>query len=590
MIPPTPARPTEWRASFRFVARTRARLSDSRQRARHVAACLGARVSLVCCLASAGLLAGCLHRAPPADITIVNGTEPESLDPHIVTGVSEMRITKALFDGLTKLDPRTVQPVPALAERWDISPDGRTYTFHLRTNAVWSTGEPLTSADVVWSWLRALSPATASDYAGQLFYLRGAEDWYNGKLTDPGQLGIQAVGPHTLRVELNAPLAFFLDLCAFPTLAVVPRQTIERQGDRWLSARPLPVSGAFRLGAWQLNDKVRLVRNPRYWDEANTAADIVDVLPVSSPNTALNLYETGVADIVWDKDLVPMELMDVLTQRPDVHTDAYLGTYFYRFNVTRPPFTDARVRRAFALATDKPRLIHKLSKGGEKPAPHFVPVGVANYTPPPGLAFDPDAARRLLAEAGFPGGKGFPRFAYTFFSSGGGGAKMQGKIGIELQQMWREVLGVEAELRQIERKVFYSAQSKLDYDISASSWVGDYNDANTFLDLFMSHSGNNRTGWKHPRYDALIREANDQTDLVRRAATFQQAERLLIAEEAPVVPIYFYAGFSLYDTNKIGGLWPNILDEHPIQYLRRLNRNGEQRTAVVVGAQGDRTR
>ena len=514
------------------------------------------------------LLVSCTQREPPADITIVNGSEPESLDPQIVTGISEMRITKALFEGLTRLDARTAQPVPALAERWEISPDGRTYTFHLRTNLTWSTGELITTADFVWSWKRALDPATASDYAGQLFYIKGAEDSYNGKITNDAQLGFRALDPHTLRVELNSPLAFFLDLCAFPTLAVLPQKVIAQHGDRWLHARSLPVSGAFQLGAWRVNDKVRLIRNPRYWDAANTASEIIDVLPVNSANTALNLYETGVADIVWDKDLKPVELMDVLKSRPDFHTFPYFGTYYYRFNVTKPPFNDPRVRRAFAMATDKAHLVRKLTGGGETPASHYVPDGVANYDPPEGLPHDVEAARKLLAEAGFPGGKGFPRFAYTFFA-GGGGAQLQGKIGVELQQMWRDALGVELELRQIERKIFYSAQSKLDYDLSASSWVGDYNDANTFLDMFLSPSGNNRTGWKNPRYDALLREANLQTDLKKRAELLRQAELILVVEEAPIVPLYFYAGFNYYDTNKISGIWQNLLDEHPMQYLKK---------------------
>lgn len=528
------------------------------------------------------LLTSCVQREPPADVTVINGTEPESLDPHIVTGIPEMRITKALFDGLVKLDPREARPIPALAERWDISPDGRVYTFHLRTNAVWSTGEPITTADVVWSWFRALNPATAGDYAGQLFYIKGAEDWYNGKAKDPSQVGIQALDDHTLRVELNAPLAFFPDLCAFPTLAVVPRAVIEKYGDRWLHAQPLPTSGAFTLGAWRVNDKVRLLRNPRYWDDADTASEIIDVLPTGSPNTSLNLYETGVADVVWDKDLVPAELIDVLKQRPDFHTFDYLGTYFYRFNVTKPPYHDARVRLAFAMVTDKSRITTKLTKGGEKPAVHFVPDGVANYEAPHGPSFDLEQARRLLAEAGYPGGKGFPRTTYTFASGSAGGARMHGKIAVELQQMWREALGVEVELRQIERKIFYSSQSRLEYDISASSWIGDYNDANTFLDLFTSFSGNNRTGWKHARYDELIRQANLETDLTKRAGLFREAELILITGEAPIVPLYFYAGFSYYHPERVGGIWPNILDEHPLQYIHRKRPKSEARSPKKI--------
>jgi oligopeptide transport system substrate-binding protein len=265
-----------------------------------------------------------------------------------------------------------------------------------------------------------------------------------------------------------------------------------------------------------------------------------------------------------------VELLDVLMQKPDFHHFDYLGTYFYRFNVTKKPLSDPRVRRAFALATDKQRLIHKLTHGGEKPAFHFVPDGVANYESPEAPHYDPEKARALLAEAGFPTGKGFPRIQYAFFSGAAGGAKLQGKLGVELQQMWRETLGIEIELRQIERKVFLNAQSRLDYDMSASSWIGDYNDANTFLDMYTSVSGNNRTGWKNARYDDLIHRANMQTDLKRRAELFREAETILITEEAPIVPIYFYTGFNYFDTNRIQGLTQNLLDEHPLQELRKV--------------------
>jgi oligopeptide transport system substrate-binding protein len=478
-----------------------------------------------------------------------------------------MRITKALFEGLVRLDPEEARPSPGLAERWDISSDGTVYTFHLRTNLAWSTGGAISSADVLYSWRRALDPATAADYAGQLFYIKNAERFYNGEIKDPAQVGIHAPDAFTFQVELNHPLAFFLDLCAFPTLAVVPREAIEQLGDRWLSRRPLPSSGPYELVAWRLNDRVRLRKNARYWDAANTRSELVDLLPVGSPNLALNLYETGLADIVWDKDLVPTDLLDVVMRRPDFHAFDYLGVYFYRFNVTRKPFDDARVRQAFALATDKRRIVEKLTHGGEKPAEHFVADGVANYEPPPGLGFDPARARQLLAEAGYSGGAGFPRVEYSFYSAAGGGAKLQGQIGVELQQMWQDHLGVKVDLRQIERKIFLAAQSRLDFDLSASSWIGDYNDPNTFLDMFVSGSGNNRTGWKNARYDELIHEANRQTDLARRAVLFREAEALLIATDAPITPVYFYAGFNYFDPAKIHGLYQNILDEHPLQSI-----------------------
>jgi len=522
------------------------------------------------CLAVVWLLAGCLHPEPPADLVIINGNEPESLDPAIVTGLSEMRITKGIFEGLLRLDPKTAEPAPGLAERWVVSADGASYTFFLRTNAAWSTGEAITSQDVLYSWERTLNPATAADYAGQLFYIKNAELFYNRQLKNPAQLGIHVIDPHTLRVELEHPLAFFLELCTFPALAIVPRKTIDEYGDRWLAKRPLPSSGPYELVTWRLNDKVRLRKNPRYWDAANTQTDLIDLLPIGSPNVALNLYETAVADIVWDKDLIPLELLDVLTNRPDFHSFDYLGTYFYRFNVTRKPLDNPLVRKAFALATDRVRIVRKLTVGGEKPAFHYVPNGVSHYQSPPGQPFDPEQARKLLAEAGFPGGKGFPRFEYAFFSAAGGGGKMQAKIAVELQQMWRDELGIEIGLRQIERKIFYSAQSRLDYDISASSWIGDYNDANTFLDMFMKNSGNNRTGWKNDQYDRLVDEANRQVDLERRAVLFRKAETILIVEDMPIVPIYFYAGFNYFDPKKIKGLYENILDEHPLQSIRKV--------------------
>jgi oligopeptide transport system substrate-binding protein len=315
---------------------------------------------------------------------------------------------------------------------------------------------------------------------------------------------------------------------------------------------------------------VRLERNERYWDAARTRNAIVDILPVASPNLALNLYDTHVADVIWDKDLVPVELLDVLIQRKDFHAYDYLGTYFYRFNVTRRPLDNAAVRKAFALATDREQLVKKLLSGGEKAAFHLVPNGVANYNAPPGIPYDPVEARKLLSQAGYPEGKGFPRLQFSYYAGSGGAGKMQAKLAVELQQMWQQNLGIIVELRQIERKIFYATQSRLDFDISASSWVGDYNDANTFLDLFTSNSGNNRTGWKSAEYDALLRQANEESSREKRAKLLQTAENLLIAEETPIVPVYFYKGFNFFDPGRIDGLYQNLLDEHPIQMLRKV--------------------
>jgi oligopeptide transport system substrate-binding protein len=517
----------------------------------------------------AGLLAISVVRLPPkesrrADVVIINGNEPESLDPAIVTLQADLRLVRAFFEGLARLNARTAEPEPGLAERWTVSPDGKTYLFFLRSNAVWSTGDPITAEDVVYSWIRVLDPRTASDYAGQLFFVKNAEDFCVGKLRDPSQVGVHALDSRTVRVELRDPTPFFLDLCTFPTLAVVPRQAIAKHGDRWITARPLPVSGPYTLESWRLRDRIRARRNPLYWDAARTQSEVVDFLTMESAMTALNLYETGAADIIWDKPLIPSELMDVLGKRRDCHTFNYLATFFLRFNVTRPPFNDARVRKALALVIDKRRIVERITRSGEKVASHLTPDGVARYEPPAGLGHDPEAGRRLLAEAGFPGGRGFPVFRYLLINP-----TVEQQIAVELQAMWQKELGIHAELRQNEMKVYQALQTALDYDVSRSSWIGDYNDANTFLELFTSNNGNNRTGWKSPRYDELMRAANAGLDVKKRAALLREAETLLVRDELPIVPIYFYAGINFFDPDKIEGVAQNLLDEHPIQAIRR---------------------
>ncbi len=513
------------------------------------------------------LLTGCSHHEPRADIVILNGAEPESLDPAIATGQPDLRIITALFEGLTRLNPKTATPIPALAQTWDISPDGTVYTFHLRTNAVWSTGEPITAEDVVYSWRRVANPATAADYAGQLFFVKNAEAINMGKEKDLTQLGARALDAHTLRVELIGPTPFFLDLCACRALYAVPRHWIEKYGDRWLMERPLPTGGQYLLEAWRIHDKIRIRKNPRHWDAGSVMNEVIDLLPVDATATALNLYESGQADIIWDKTLIPTELMDVLKDRPDCNRFDYLGSYFFRFNITRKPFDDVRVRKALALCVDKKRLVDKIMRSGERIASCLTPPGTANYQAPEGLGYDPALGRKLLAEAGYPGGKGFPAFHYLFNT-----AEQHKQIAVEMQQMWKQELGIHMELRQTEWKVYLAAQSTLDFDTTRSSWIGDYNDPNTFLDMFMSNNGNNRTGWKSERYDALLRAGNSTLDKEKRAKILAEAESLLVHDDLPIVPLFFYVGIEFFDPKKIGGIYPNVLDEHPVQTIQRLDR------------------
>jgi oligopeptide transport system substrate-binding protein len=512
------------------------------------------------------LTGGCAQSGPRADVVIINGANPQTLDPALATGIEDLRIVSALFEGLTRNDPVTAEAIPGLAESWEMSADGCVYTFHLRDHLQWAPGQPITADDVVYSWRRALDPRTASEYAGQLFYLKNGEAFATGKLQDFSQVGVRALDARTLRVELNQPTAFFLDLCAFQTLAVVPRQVIEKDPDHWLTSKNLPTSGPFLLETWRLNDKIRIRKNPYYWDAANTKSDTIDFLPVIVPNTALNLYETGQADIIWDRDYLPNELLDVLEKRPDFHTFPYLATYFLRINTTKAPFNDRRVRQALALAIDKERLTQKILRGGEKVADHLTPDGTAHSEEARGLGHDPEKARQLLAEAGFPGGKGFPAFEYLIDTSG----DLNLNIAIQIQRMWEAELGIHMQIRQMEKQSYLAAQNGLNYDVSRSMWGGDYNDPNTFLDLFLSDNGNNRTGWKNAAYDSLMRQANRQTDLKRRADLLKQAETILTHDELPIIPIYFYVGLNYYNPTNIAGIHSNMLDVHAYNAIYRL--------------------
>ncbi len=532
---------------------------------------------------AAVILVGCGTRDQRADLILLNGAEPETIDPHIVTGQPDGRVSGSLFEGLLQFDAKTGDPIPAIAERHEVSPDGITYTFHLRTNALWSTGERITAEDFVQSWRRALAPETAADYAGQLFYIRNAEAYCTGKTNaatgkryTAEDVAVKATDDRTLVVHLVAPTAFFPDLCAFRTLAVVPTESIKKLGDRWVRAPGVPFSGPFILESWRVNDRIRMRKNPHYWNAAEVQLDVVDWLPFHQPTLNINTFLRGDGDVIFDKRRVPAELIDVLRQKPYTHGFNVLATFFFRYNVTRKPFGDPRVRKALAMAVDKRRIVERITRGGESTATHLTPPGIPGYEPPQGVGYDPESARKLLAEAGFPGGKGFPLFRFLT-----PGTAQTEQVAVELKEMFERELGIRMELQPIEWKVFLRQQSQTNYDLSHSSWIGDYKDPNTFLDLFMERNGNNRTGWASPRYDALMREANSQVDKAKRAELMRQAETVLVLEELPIVPLYFEKGILFYDPEKVSGIYPNLIDEHPVWAMRvkkSRTSNAERRT------------
>ena len=471
-------------------------------------------------------------------------------------------MANALFEGLLTFDAHG-KPQLGMAESWEISPDGRVYTFKLRDGLAWSDGTPLTAQDFVNSWRRTLDPATASEYAYQLHYIKNAKLFNEGKAHDFAEVGVRAPDDLTLRVELENPTPFFLDLCSFVTLLPVPLHAVEKHGDNWIKPENLVSNGAYTLESWRLNDRIRLRKNPRYWNAHNVAMETIDVIPVSKANTAFNLYASGQADLMMDKGLVPPALLSEIKKRDDFHAAPFLGTYFLRYNCEKGPFADSRVRKAFSLVIDKKSVVDRITRAGELPADSFVPPGAAGYEPYGECAKgDVAEARRLLAEAGYPDGKGFPMVSYLY-SEG----ELNEAIAVELQSMWRRELGVNVQLLRQEWKVYLRSLSSLDFDIARSSWVGDYPDPNTFLDMFVTGGGNNRTGWSDPRYDKLIAEAAAETGPQKRFAILREAEKILVCQQMPVCPLYFYVGIQLYDAGKLGGIDGNVLDEHPLKAM-----------------------
>lgn len=506
-------------------------------------------------------LAGCSGGRDRADLVFINGAEPETLDPALITGQPEGRIVNALFEGLLRFD-RHGKSIPGVASSWEVSPDRRTYTFHLRPEARWSDGRRVTAMDFVNSWRRTLDPVTASAYSYQLFAVEGAEDFASDRGGDFGKVGVKATEEGTLVVTLRQPTPYFLDLCAFPTLYPVRTDLIAKYGDDWVKPGNLVGNGAFLLKSWRINDKVTLNKNPLYWDAANVRLGSVEVLPISKANVAYNFYAAGQADLIMDKGLAPPSLLDALKARPDFHAAPFLGSFFLRFNCAKGPFMDVRVRKAFSMAIDRKRITTKITRAGESTALSFVPPGIPGYQPPEGLPENSEAARRLLAQAGYPGGKGFPLTTYLY-SEG----ELNEGVAIELQSMWKEVLGVTVQLARQEWKVYLNSLGSLDFGIARSSWVGDYPDPNTFLDLFVTGSGNNRTGWSDSRYDGLIDKAAAERDPARRFAVLRDAEELLITEGVPISPLFFYVGIQLYDGDRLGGIEANVLDEHPLREI-----------------------
>lgn len=483
--------------------------------------------------------------------------DPATLDPALMTGSAEIMLADALFEGLTARHPRDLSPQPGLAEKWDVSEDGLTYTFHLRP-AKWSNGEPLTAHDFAYSWRRALAPKTGAEYAYLLYCIKNAEAFNSGKTTVPDSVAVTAPDEATLQVVLERPTAYFLELTAFPILAPVSRTCVENHAGQWTRPENMVCNGAFVLKQQRQQQDLSLARNPLYWGAANVKLEEIRALVVRSEDTAFRMYHAGELD--WLRGM-PAAKIERMKGREDYRCGPHLGTEFYRFNVTKPPLDDVRVRKALSLAIDRAVICKHIRKRGEQAARSFAPTFTPNYEPAQGLGTDVATAQKLLAEAGYPGGKGFPKLEILYNTSDD-----RKKVALAVQDMWQKNLGIEVAMLNQEWKIYLANMKNLQYDVARSSWVADYADANTFLEIFISESGNNRTGWAEERYDKLIAEAAQTVDAAERRQLLRKAESVLLNEGVPIAPLYFYTNVYLLSP-KVKGFHHNVLDLHPFKSI-----------------------
>jgi oligopeptide transport system substrate-binding protein len=578
---------------------------------------------------------------PRADLTFINSSEVNTLDPQRMSWMHDLRTARLLYEGLVKNNVLSddFEITPGVAESWELSEDARTYTFHFRDDAKWSNGEPVTAHDFVYSWRRAMLPDLVSDYVAMFMNIDGASEFYDWRQSQldgfsdrefandserrqaafalweetksrfDETVGMLAVDDRTLVVTLERPVPYFLELCAFTVFAPVyeplvaqyerPDPTTGRLVRRpgWTKGGVLISNGPFELTQWRFKRDMRMDQNPHYWDRESIAIRSVSIPSISDPNAGVLAYQTGSIDWISDVtspyrgDMVAQKLAFLdehqeqvealkaqgydqfsitrqLPQDPRAHTHAVssFGTYFYNFNC-KPrlpdgrdnPFADARVRRAFAMCIDKPAIAKQIRRLGEPSAHTLIPPGsIGGYTSPKGLPNIGDAAdeaerqeiieqaKALLKEANFP-----DDFVVELAFNKDAGHDL---IGQAIAKSWQQSLGVETQLSQKEIKIFREDLKNKQYMTARAGWFGDYGDPTTFLDINHSKDGNNDRAYDNPKFDKLLEDAGDELDPVKRMAMLSEAERILVEEDLPLVPIFHYATIYMFNAHKLTGL------------------------------------
>ncbi|MDR1435580.1 MAG: peptide ABC transporter substrate-binding protein [Puniceicoccales bacterium] len=506
---------------------------------------------------------GCFQKKGPV-LRIGNITEPATLDPQLAPGFSEAKIITALFEGLLVPDNRTLEPLPGMASSYTVSPDGLEYTFALRNDIFWSNGNPVVAKNFVDAVERGLSPSIASPWLEFYFALKNAKAYYDGKITNFFEVGIEAKSSKTLTFTLEKPIAFFPSLLTHWAWFPVNRKSIEETGDffsrdnRWTKTDNIVSNGPYLLKSVEVGAKIIVEKNKRYWDAKNVNVEEAHFISGVDASTEENMFIAGQLDIT---DNVPSDKIKFYREQGTLRRAASLGTAFYWFNCKKKPFDDVRVRRALSFAIDRSAIGDLRNRGSGFEAYSLVPPGTLDYAHRDLFQFDVSYAKKLLAEAGYPDGENFPKTTILFNTSDN--LKV---VGEAVQEMWRKYLNVDVNLQSIEWGVFLAERRKHIFDICRGNWVGDFNDATTFLNLLSSKDSNNHAQWANGDYDRLLSEASKEKSSPRRIGILAKAEKLMI-EEMPIIPIYFDS-FCHLVSKRVEGWYPNILDWHPLKNIR----------------------
>ncbi len=461
-------------------------------------------------------------------LQVVNSAEPATLDLHKATGQPEFRILGALFEGLvTRKEGGRIEP--GLAHSWVVSEDGLTYTFHLRP-AFWSDGSPLSSRDFLLSWRRFVDPKTASEYSALLGSVSGGNRIRSGSLS-PDSLGVSAPDDSTFVVNLEHPVGFFLQLCAFEPLFPIPVAIAEKFQEAWTQPGNIVGNGPFRMKKWERNRELVVEKNPYYWDSSAVRQPLISFKPVEDALTSYNMFLTGEADWIFN---IPPSKLEAAALRPEYYTRPMFGTYYFSVNCTKPGFDSPSLRKALSYAIDRKKIVDHVLKGGQIPATGFLPP-LEGYASIGLKLYDPEKARMYLRESGF-GPENPPKGLQILFNN----SETHKSVAEVVRQMWKETLGLETELVNYEWKVYLDNTRNLTYSsVARSSWIGDYADPSTFLELGVSDNGNNRTGYKNPVYDSLLAVSWTTQEPEKRMRQLLEAEKILM-EDMPVIPIYYY--------------------------------------------------